>query len=407
MPFTSFFVIMITMKKGFTLVELLIVVVILVTLMTMVFRLGSVAGDSEKRAVTIQRVQMMENALSGYYAAFGMYPPVKVHGSRDIYTAVSENGSQSSSGQQNTSIWGWCDTNGNVTDWNAEYLAWRQVEQACRSQPVGCAFPFEQGMEDDIRDASAELQRQASESQKMPQALRAKAMAGFDQVRPEDVASNRDETDWNEIKLFRFGVMSYLLPRYLVMMNGDLRFFTQYAQWTGNNGESGPCDAMTGATMSWQEVRQNATSTQVRDYIKVANVPSQSVTARWMPCFKNALACNMQRTLFGVQIQGDNLGGLPFWDEDNGAMGGCEIYSPDSNGGSLSNLYILDQITVNDGWGRELFYYSPSPHQNYVIWSAGSNGRTFAPWIARESLSAEASRCVSYWTKDDIVSQSN
>jgi hypothetical protein len=66
----------------------------------------------------------------------------------------------------------------------------------------------------------------------------------------------------------------------------------------------------------------------------------------------------------------------------------------------------LDQVTIRDGWGHDIYYYSPAPHQNYVLWSPGPNGRTFPPWIARETLSGEANRCIAYWVRDDITSLS-
>ena len=65
--------------------------------------------------------------------------------------------------------------------------------------------------------------------------------------------------------------------------------------------------------------------------------------------------------------------------------------------------YILDKISMRDGWGNDFYYYSPAPYQSYVIWSAGPNGRTFPPWVSRESLGSQASACVSYWTKDDLI----
>ena len=72
-------------RKGFTLIELLVVVVILATLMGIVFRLAGCGDESRKRTKTVQRLQRVENALSGYYAAYGTYPPVPLHGSRSIY----------------------------------------------------------------------------------------------------------------------------------------------------------------------------------------------------------------------------------------------------------------------------------------------------------------------------------
>ena len=72
------------MKRAFTLIEMLIVVAVMVTLMSMVFRLTSIGGSATARNVTVSRLQRLENCLSGYYAAFGTYPPVKLHGTRDI-----------------------------------------------------------------------------------------------------------------------------------------------------------------------------------------------------------------------------------------------------------------------------------------------------------------------------------
>ena len=94
------------MKKGFTLVEMLIVVTVLITLMGMVFRLGSLGGDSTRRNVTISRLQRVENCLSGYYAAFGSYPPVKLHGTRNIYAKANSHGIQSED-DENTALGSW------------------------------------------------------------------------------------------------------------------------------------------------------------------------------------------------------------------------------------------------------------------------------------------------------------
>ena len=63
--------------------------VVIVTLMAIVFRLAGTGGESTARAKTLARLQKLSNALSGYYAAFGSYPPVPLQGrSRDIYTEV-------------------------------------------------------------------------------------------------------------------------------------------------------------------------------------------------------------------------------------------------------------------------------------------------------------------------------
>lgn len=379
------------MKKGFTLIELLVVVAILGILMAMVFKIGNIGGESERRSVTIQRMQRLENALSGYFAAFGMYPPVRVHGSRNIYLRVDDQGRQSED-----------DENTNFSD---QGRMWRQVEAACRSQPVGCEFPFGEGWKGQIKSKSDEIPSEQN--------------CTFDDGVSENIgrhARNKDETEWSKIKLFKFGLMSYLLPRYLIMMNGDDSFFTDYAQWTGNNTE--PADAMTGQKMTWRKIqdytgaRNNNGNVNKRDLVRVANIPSQAVCARWMSSFENSLCCNENRQLFGINIKSNTrdstMTAIPYWDEENKAViGRHRIYYPDGYNGSDSGGYILDAITMNDGWGNEFYYYSPSPHQSYTIWSAGANGRTFAPWISRDGLDANAKRIVGEWIKDDIISQSN
>ena len=398
------------MKKAFTLVELLVVVVVLTMLMAIVFRIGNFGDESKRRAVTIDRIQRLENALSGYFAAYGMYPPVRLHGQRNIYLKVNGSGLQSDEGEENENIWGWINSDGTgVRDGERESIAWQQVRAACVAQPVACEFPFEGRYRDLIQAASEELKAWAEQSEVMTEAQRAVCMAGFDDGVTENIGrhrANRDKLEWEDIQLFKFGLMSYLLPRYLVMMNGDRTFFTDYAQWTGNNRE--PSDPINGHKMGWEDVQRYANSDNNSDMMRVANMPSQAVCARWMANFEKALSCNMNRKLFGVQVRGDDLNAIPYWfeGENSGSIVG-DIYRPGGYDGGNSGNYILDCITMRDGWEHDLYYYSPEPYQGYVLWSAGPNGRTFPPWISRESLPSDGNRCVSYWTKDDISGLKN
>ena len=64
-------------------------------------------------------------------------------------------------------------------------------------------------------------------------------------------------------------------------------------------------------------------------------------------------------------------------------------------------------MTVQDGWGHEFYYYSRSPYQSYTLWSAGPDGKTFPPWIARDKLSGQELDMAAKWTKDDIAHMSN
>lgn len=399
------------MKKAFTLVEMLIVVVVLVTLMTIAFRMGAVGNDTRARNATVARLQRVENALSGYYAAFGTYPPVKLHGERNPFLRVDGHGIQNRDGDENTSIWGWVDSDGmSVRNAQDEHEAWRQVQAACRSQPVDCQYPFPKDMQDLVAAATEELQLWAQQSESMSEKMKTICSTPFDDGVSQNIgrhSKNRGKTDWRDVQLFKFGLLSYLLPRYLLMMNGDEQFFESYEQWLGNNIR--PSDPMTGVKFSsWGVIQNYALSDKSTDLAHVANIPSQAVCARWMANFEGLLCCNYDVTVFGVNLRGDGIGqengSLPRWNEGSKALTG-QIYSPEGED-STSNQYVLDQVTVRDGWGHDIYYYSPAPHQSYVLWSPGPNGRTFPPWIARDALGADANRCIAYWVRDDITSLS-
>lgn len=395
------------MKKAFTLIELMIVIAVMVTLMGLVFRLGAMGSDSHKRTVTVIRMQKLENCLSGYNAAFGSYPPVKEHGSRDIYAKVNTHGIQTSDSNEN--IWSW----NNIGEKN-EQNAWDQVKTACKAQPVDCRFPFPERYKKLVELVSKEMARRATSGDERFKAyfenerIRTRLTARFDDGVSSNIgrhSANKDKKDWRSIQLFKFGLMSFLLPRYLVMMNGDDVFFREYAQWTGNNVL--PCNPFTGRTFQydggWAAVREYATSDRQNDLARIANIPSQAVCARWMPNLAGICKANHAFSLFGIDIRDpDEYSELHVENVD------IEIFSPgDADSDSTANQYILDGITIRDGWGSDLYYYSPAPYQRYTLWSSGANRRTFPPWISREDLSSRAKECVGKWTHDDIVSLSN
>ena len=389
------------MRKAFTLVEMLIVVVVLVTLMTMTFRLSSIGSDQSRRNNTISRMQRIENCLSGYYAAFGSYPPVKLHGSRNINLKANDHGIQTD--EKRDVSWSWTAIGEN----ESEADDWRQVKAACKAQPVDCRFPYPdtpvyndlvQSVSDALKDHAND--KGLSESQKKILA------AGFDNGVTSNIGrhnKNRKSNDWREIQLFKFGLMSYLLPRYLVMMNSNENLFNGgFSQWDENN--SIPCNPMTGFEFnSWRVVRDRSISTQPKDRAEVANIPSQAVTARWLPNLADSCCCNHDFKLYGISIRGDM--GASDLRPDNTNI---EVYSPGgSDSDSTSQQYVLDSVTVLDGWWHEFYYYSPAPYQTYTLWSAGPNDRTFPPWISRKSLDSKANKCISLWIEDDIIRMSN
>ena len=392
------------MKRAFTLIEMLVVVVVLVTLMTMVFRLGSVGNDSWRRSETIARLQKVENCLSGYYAAFGSYPPVKLHGTRDINQQVTSNGIQDGS---------------QSVDWGNEANAWRQVDAACRAQPVACNFPFPSGYSDVIRSLSDEIATIVNDQTEgyedlwssdggktVDEKKRAKFSAGFDDGGVSGgtgIFSGYEQyADWRNLQLFRFGLMSYLLPRYLVMMNGAAQFFDgDFVQWSDNNVK--PSNPYTGRPYaSWDEMKQLNESGAKSDIAQLANIPSQAVCARWMPNLAGICAVTHDFTLFGVDIR-DRSFPSPL---SVAAANDLPIYTPGGKEGN-SDQYVLDFITLKDGWYRDFYYYSPAPYQRYTLWSAGANGKTFPPWMSRKDLSSQANQVVSKWIKDDIIGMSN
>lgn len=388
------------MKKGFTLIELLITVTVMATLMTIMFKLGTSSSDERARINTITRMQKLENCLSGYYAAFGSYPPVALHGSRNIYMEV-KNGVQT--GNQN------------------ENLSWDQIDAACRSQPFEACFPFPEDSEDMIRtysDYYKELANSGSEKWKKS-SLYPAFSSGFGLPSYGEFTSYAQYREWEQVQVFKFGVMSYLLPRYLVMMKGDEKFYSDsFAQWDDNNDSC--LSATDGREMSWtavhKAVERDTKSTShdnygiksMEDYIKVANMPTQSVCARWLGNLEGICATGHDGdsdNIFGVSIKSNDFDMFDC-DEDN-PPDHLNIYTP---GGQGSNWYVLDTITVFDGWRNDFYYYAPPGAQSYTLWSAGPNKRTFPPWADKTGLldkkpndpANDSSMTISQWLSDDI-----
>ncbi len=60
---------------GFTLIEILVVVVVIAILMAGTFRLMGIASDAAKQAKTKAIMERVHNALGAFYAEYGAYPP--------------------------------------------------------------------------------------------------------------------------------------------------------------------------------------------------------------------------------------------------------------------------------------------------------------------------------------------
>lgn len=370
------------MRKGFTLVELLIVVVVIVTLMTISFRIGGIGDETSKRNRTINRMQRLENCLSGYYAAYGSYPPVKLHGSRDYTLSVNGYGIQCA------------DTDDHETE-----LKWECVKAACKSQPVAMSFPFTRNRRDFIEAASKVRQQVAK---------KADPKNAFSALCDNNVISGKKNAKhWSDLQVFKFGVLSYLLPRYLITMGGggssgdvDKQLFTQQEQWTSNNQL--PCRFESGVPYgNWGEVCEDVANHQW----KVAVLPSQATCARWLPNLEKTVATPFQYEIYGVQLRGD---------DDEGQNNAWEIYDMSANGSggksnnsASGNNFALNRMTIVDGWGEEFYYYSLPPHQSYTLWSGGPNKKTFPPWVDLKEVEQKNLKTIQDWVADDIMQMSN
>ena len=384
------------MKKAFTLVELLVVIVVIVTLMAIVFRLGEIGGDSERRALTITRMQRLENCLSGYYAAFGSYPPVKLHGSRNIYYRTSKYGIQQTEND----------------DPDTGSLVWSRVEAACRSQPVAMNFPFRSSLHGYVRHVSQKLTEfhQSGDRVKYADYIDNPVLENlFDALdNPSMLSPKREYSSWAKCQLFRFGLMSYLLPRYVVMMgHNDDTLYDQFVQWDSNNQL--PCRFEDGSPYpNWRELNQDLRMNRW----KVEALPTQAVTTRWLPNLAGLLDCDSAITVYGVCVNvSDDKTSISIWNPWPTVYSVGNSQGGEGSGGG-SQQYALDGITCRDGWRREFYYYSQPPYQSYRLWSAGPNGKTFPPWISSDEIGSDTTlrrsrKTIENWTADDIVYMRN
>ena len=389
------------MKKGFTLIELLVVTVVIVALMGVIFRLTGIAGSASESKTTVYRMQCLENCLSGYYAAFGSYPPVPLqNASRNIFRKVS-GGVQS---DDPTDSWG-----------EGEDLHYDSVEAACRAQPVRVSYPPPEGSYAAFDRYKQQVQSAYGDGVFDGDATGKEKVQSWLGRSLEDVSQNpgflnpyQKEKSYNQLQLFRFGVMSFLLPRYRFMLgcakgtgggSAAAAFnnaIDRFVQWTDPDNNSLPPRMDTGTSYaSWKDFCNEIDGDN--DW-QIDLIPSQAVCARWMPNLAGTVVSGQQRKFFGVTIA-EHGGMIP----EIRSAPSFELYFPGGyNGGSESRGYPLLHYTVKDGWGRDLFYYSPAPYQMYALWSAGPNGKTFPPWVDLNQLNSAQKKMAIDWMSDDI-----
>ena len=359
------------MKRGFTLIELLIVIAVIVTLTGLVFRLGGVGGEANKRNLTITRMQRLENALSGYFAAFGSYPPVRQHANPNPFLETDSNGLQT--GQETST------------------LSWRNCQTACRAQPLAARYPFAFTMDNYVDAISKVIAQKANSKEPQFAAFAARKDVlggGFHALHnPNERQHWSDEQgeDWQNCQIFQFGLLSFLLPRYSFMSKGFTSdVLANCSQWTGNNRLA--ANPNTGVTFgSWEKQFEFDTISQ--------RIPSQAACARWMANLEGMIRTNGNPEFFGVRVGDGYAGSL------NAENYNIEIYE---------NNTVLDSMTILDGWGNEYYYHSARPFQSYRLWSSGANGKTFPPWIPLDTVKNVSDRkTAGNWMADDIMFLSN
>ena len=395
------------MKKAFTLVELMVVVVIIAILASITFKIAGLGEDTSKRNTTIARMQRLENAISGYFAAYGSYPPVALQGrSRNIFYEANGYGIQQVSRDPRTSI-----------DLPND---WKQVEAACRAQPVAMEFPYASSRSEYVKAVSDALMARYNSGEADYKDNPALAY-GFDALNNPESLSGRNNDgngvkagDWTNLQIFKFGLMSYLLPRYLLMMGhgngGSTSLYDDFAQWGDNN--SIPCRFEDGVQYkSWSDL--NSDFGKDNEKWKIALIPSQAICARWLVNLEGILLCNdtINTTVYGVNFR-DTSRSIGLSAENPNP----NIYSAgggqSGSGTSGSQQYVLNKITCQDGWYHDFYYYSLPPYQSYRLWSAGENGKTFPPWIPDEEIEKNSALnkhkdLIRNWIADDIVHMSN
>lgn len=338
-------------------------------------------------------MQKIENCLSGYYAAFGSYPPVKLHGSRNYRLRVNKYGIQQV----------------NEDPDNGE-LVWDRVNAACRSQPVAMNYPYTSDMSEYVNKVSEALTELHNNSDPDSPYAKNKALAyGFDALaQPSNLGAEKQKSSsWSDTQIFRFGLMSYLLPRYLIMMqHSDTSIYDKFFQW-GDNNEL-PCRFEDGTQYeNWQELAEDIS--RDNEKWKIALMPSQAVTARWLPNLEGAIDCQMDLDLYGIKVGSGSMSDVNVRNPNPPLHSGEDSQSGE-NAGHSQKQYVLDGITIMDGWSNELYYYSKPPYQAYRLWSAGANGKTFPPWVPEEELndfSAAEKKKILNWISDDIVHMTN
>lgn len=347
-------------RHAFTMIELMVVVTVVAILIGAVFQLMNTIGQMNRKAVTTARLEKLHNAISGFYAEYGYYPPVPNYTNPDVHDTSMKD-----------------DRDQNVTGGFIE-----RSTHAARNQPVAFEYPPAKSLDRYVNEAYGEWGLLSPNS---------------------NIAGGRVSTvwEWRDLKLFKFGLLSFLLPRVEVVglstQTGVVesnqspdRSFYESAQWRRHNPSS--VTAGGGTQRLWKE-------------LDAQREQESRTVSRWIS------------NLEGIVAGGGTYFGVNTHDPDTASEGNSfrRFEEHDSEGRLIDvhgylfggQKYVLMYKTLRDGWGREFFYYSPPPYQSYQLWSAGPDGKTVPPWLKLSSLDAKERDDAVNATKDDVVRSDN
>jgi prepilin-type N-terminal cleavage/methylation domain-containing protein len=346
-------------RQAFTLIELMVVVVVISILMGGVFKLLSATSQVNKTAETKARMERLENAISGYYAENGSYPPVILHGCPDPLKKGNKDDFDDS------------------LPWGTNAEKARAAVWAAKCQPLAFEYPY-----------PVEVDKYIAQNFSYANAVGVNTALGGS-------ADQETESDWQKIKIFKFGLLSYLLPRVetigVVQESG--------AAWSATDDP----DQKFFLSEQWKSDNKTSRSKNIIEALKTQRAVENRACARWLPNLENQLHGGPGVVLGVATKIPDTIqfrvsaGEYDHTDEEG------KIYSAKENGGTKT---VLLRATVMDGWGQEFFYHSDPPYQSYRIWSAGKDKNTFPPWIPLSNLGSDRD-LVAGWIKDDIVGGSD
>lgn len=334
-------------NAAFTLIEMLVVVAVVGLLIAGIFKLMGLAGNMSKKAETIARMQRIQNALAGYYAAYGTYPPVKVYGSSNPYLKQELK-------------------NGKLEYEEVNSLSSVNANAAAAAQPTGFLYPTAVILDEYIASYYKSQGRSVASAARV-------------------LGNAEGDVSWSTYRLFQFGLLSFLVPR-IDFVGANFLFegtdreyapeesFFRTKQWVDANVAKYPKGGGNGSQMRFFRDKCNEERSKCGKWITQLE---KLITGQCYPVLGTTLSQDGSSLLLSIQQ----------------ASSGTE--------------YALQQSGLNDGWGNPFYYHSAPPYQSYRLWSAGPNGNTFPCWISYDAVKKQKGKkdatLMQEWISDDII----